>query len=55
MGIGAYEVRKIVVQCGGKVEVESAPGRGTKFIISLPISVLPTTRDHAMRNELQAS
>jgi len=55
MGIGAYEVRKIVVQCGGKVEVESAPGRGTKFIISLPISVLPTTRDHAMRNELQTS
>jgi len=55
MGIGAYEVRKLVMQCGGRVEVESSPGRGTRFIISLPVSAPPVTRDCAIRNEFQTS
>jgi putative PEP-CTERM system histidine kinase len=55
MGIGAYEVRKSVMQCGGKVEVDSSPGRGTKFTISLPLSAARATRDHTLRDELHTS
>ena len=38
MGIGAYEAREFVRKCGGSVDVESAPGRGTRFIIRLPVA-----------------
>jgi putative PEP-CTERM system histidine kinase len=55
MGIGAYEVRKLVLQCGGKVEVDSSPGRGTKFTISLPLTAAPPTRNDTIRDELQTS
>ena len=37
MGIGAYQVREYVRALGGDVEVQSAPGRGTRFCIRLPI------------------
>lgn len=36
MGIGAYQVREYVTAAGGSVEVISAPGSGTRFIIRLP-------------------
>ena len=36
MGIGAYECREFVRTLGGQVEVESAPGRGTRFTIFIP-------------------
>jgi signal transduction histidine kinase len=55
MGIGAYEARKLVVQCGGKVEVDSSPGTGTKFTINLPLSAASATRNDTVRNELQTS
>jgi putative PEP-CTERM system histidine kinase len=38
MGIGAYEVREFIRMCGGNIEVESAPGRGTTFTIRLPLA-----------------
>ncbi len=38
MGIGAYECREYVRELGGRVEVESAPGRGTRFRILLPLA-----------------
>ncbi len=38
MGIGAYECREFVRALGGQVEVESAPGRGTRFIIFIPLA-----------------
>ncbi len=38
MGIGAYECREFVKSLGGWVEVESMPGRGTSFIIGLPLA-----------------
>jgi putative PEP-CTERM system histidine kinase len=37
-GIGAYQAREFARKCGGAVEVESAPGKGTRFIIRLPLA-----------------
>lgn len=37
MGIGAYQVREYVRMIGGQVEVQSSPGTGTCFSISLPV------------------
>jgi putative PEP-CTERM system histidine kinase len=37
MGIGAYECRETIRALGGQLDVESAPGRGTRFRISLPL------------------
>ena len=37
MGIGAYQVREYVQLLGGQVEVQSSPGQGTRFSISLPL------------------
>lgn len=36
-GIGAYESRQIVRHFGGRLEVESAPGRGTIMTVRLPL------------------
>lgn len=36
MGIGAYEARHVVTSMGGQMRVESTPGEGSRFIISLP-------------------
>ncbi len=38
MGIGAYQVREYVQSLGGRVEVESEPGRGTHFRLLLPLA-----------------
>jgi signal transduction histidine kinase len=37
MGIGAYQAREYVRVLGGDVEVQSSPGCGTSFSISLPV------------------
>lgn len=39
MGIGAYQTREYVQMLGGRVEVQSSPGRGTSFSITLPLQV----------------
>jgi signal transduction histidine kinase len=38
MGIGAFQTREFVRMSGGEVRVESAPGVGTRFVISLPLA-----------------
>jgi signal transduction histidine kinase len=37
MGIGAYQTREYVRLLGGQVEVQSRPGQGTRFSITLPL------------------
>ncbi|AMN47469.1 hypothetical protein ACG33_10215 [Steroidobacter denitrificans] len=37
MGIGAYQAREYVRSIGGKVEVCSSPGQGTRFAVTLPL------------------
>jgi putative PEP-CTERM system histidine kinase len=41
MGIGAYQAREYVHSLGGSVEVQSSPGRGTAFCITLPLCQTP--------------
>jgi signal transduction histidine kinase len=35
-GLGLAAVQTIVTQCGGWIEVDTAPGQGTTFSIGLP-------------------
>ena len=35
-GIGAFEARSLITAMGGRIAVESQPGRGTTFTITLP-------------------
>jgi putative PEP-CTERM system histidine kinase len=38
MGIGAYECREYIQELGGKVEVASHVGQGTRFTVRLPLT-----------------
>jgi putative PEP-CTERM system histidine kinase len=38
MGIGAFQTREFVRMSGGEVRVESQVGRGTRFVIALPLA-----------------
>jgi putative PEP-CTERM system histidine kinase len=38
MGIGAYQVREYVQSLGGRVDVASEPGKGTRFTLRVPLS-----------------
>ena len=36
MGIGVFESREYIRQLGGDIDVESTPGKGTRFTVTLP-------------------
>lgn len=38
MGLGAFEARDIIRRLGGTLAVDSAPGQGTRFRITLPLA-----------------
>ncbi len=39
MGIGAHESRAFIEELGGSITVESSPGQGAKFTVTLPLYV----------------
>lgn len=57
MGIGAYEAREFVRGLGGRLDVYSVPGRGTRFRFELPLAKAEGGKgqdyDSASRRELQ--
>jgi putative PEP-CTERM system histidine kinase len=50
MGIGAYECREYVHVLGGKIRVESEPGKGTRMHITLPLSTWQPVSESAGNN-----
>ena len=44
-GIGAHEARTLILGMGGRIEVVSAPGRGTCFTIYLPGAAAPAASE----------
>lgn len=41
MGIGAYQAREFITQAGGRVDIQSEEGQGTRFIIRIPLVQTP--------------
>ncbi len=49
MGIGVFEARQLVSGYGGRIEVESEPGVGTRFRLQLPVSQRKMKEDSTER------
>lgn len=47
LGIGLYISKKIVEAHGGSIRVESELGKGSTFIVDLPLSILPLEKGEA--------
>ena len=43
-GIGAFEARALVAAMGGRLEVESREGEGSRFVVLLPVAEAPARR-----------
>ncbi|KPJ79136.1 MAG: histidine kinase [Deltaproteobacteria bacterium SG8_13] len=43
-GLGLYVAEKVIQQHGGNIEVESSAGEGSRFQVSLPVSLPPSIR-----------
>jgi nitrogen fixation/metabolism regulation signal transduction histidine kinase len=54
-GLGLAIVQSIVSDHGGRISVSSKPGRGTTFIIDLPVNDLPVNNPSASRDKWSAA
>ena len=52
MGIGVFESREVIRGLGGEISVESIPGSGTVFTVTLPLS--KTDKQDAVQPVLQS-
>ncbi|WP_437964210.1 HAMP domain-containing sensor histidine kinase [Sorangium sp. So ce260] len=49
LGLGLYIAREIALAHGGRIGVESAPGRGSTFLVDLPLEPEPASQAGAAR------
>jgi putative PEP-CTERM system histidine kinase len=42
MGIGAYQVREYVLSLGGRIDIASEPGQGTRVTLRIPLALSPS-------------
>lgn len=54
-GIGAYESRELVRAMGGRLEVESREGLGTRFVIRLPLYVAASAFSNQTHDETKVA
>ena len=48
-GIGAFEARSLIAAMGGRLEVESREGAGTRFTIVLPVTGITAMDDQPVK------
>ena len=51
MGIGAFESREYIRQLGGDIEVESTPGAGSVFRVTLPLAAPADSAHHSPQTQ----
>ena len=44
-GLGAFEARSLAEAMGGRIDVESKPGVGSRFTLRLPLAPAPARDD----------
>ncbi len=51
-GLGLFIANKIIDKHGGSITVDSEPGRGSRFVIRLPLEARPSTRPIAAKTAM---
>lgn len=55
LGLGLAIVRRVVDLLGHKIEVHSQLGKGTDFVLTLPLSYLPAERNAMRKDDVEAT
>jgi CheY-like chemotaxis protein len=54
-GLGLMSCKRIVGSHGGVMRVDSAPGRGTRFVLYIPLEALAADTDTALEEDLDGA